>query len=92
MKTASERQMGDGRGRERPSQRECAFNLYVNPTQLPNRASLWPTQGTINNAHVLKATDGETQRRKLGVGVRAHLQRRLECKRLMLYLFSLRCL
>lgn len=54
--------MGDGRGRERPSQRECAFNLYVNPTQLPNRASLWPTRGAINNSHVLKATDGETQK------------------------------
>ena len=60
MKTVSERQTGDGRGREQPSQRECAFN--INPAHLPNRASLWPTQGIINNSHALKATDGETQK------------------------------
>lgn len=34
---------------------------------------------------------GRHRRKKLGVGVRAHLQRRLECKRSTLYLFSLRC-
>ena len=62
MKTVLERQTGDGRGREQPSQRECAFNLYINPAHLPNRASLWPTQGIINNSHALKATDGETQK------------------------------
>ena len=44
MKTVSERQTGDGRGREQPSQRECAFN--INPAHLPNRASLWPGSRT----------------------------------------------
>ena len=34
---------------------------------------------------------GRHRRKKLGVGVRAHLQRQLECKRSTLYLFSLRC-
>ena len=89
---SNENSLGETDGRwqrgERPSQRECAFNLYVKPTQLPNRAPLWPTQGAINNSHVPKATDGDHRRRKLGVGVRAHPQRRLECKRSRCCTFS----
>lgn len=51
--------MAEG-GNNRP--RESAHLTYINPAHLPNRASLWPTQGVINNSHVLKATHGETQK------------------------------